>query len=202
MILPYINHKRRMKSQVKCQQCGKIFLDWITQGPKFCSRRCYAERQKVHNPNSPFAPGSLHPNWKGGVSSSKEYKREYDVLYKGERRAHISEKEKERYLRNRTRILSKVKEYRLKNPDRFRFFVKLYKARRRGADGSHTREEWENLKAKYNWTCPSCKRREPDISLTEDHVIPLSKGGSNNIENLQPLCRSCNTSKGTNSNRY
>ena len=32
--------------------------------------------------------------------------------------------------------------------------------------------------------------------LTLDHVIPRSKGGSSNPDNLQTLCRSCNTSKG------
>ena len=71
-----------------------------------------------------------------------------------------------------------------------------YKIRRKGATGSHTLKEWEILKAQYNWTCPICKKREPNIKLTEDHIIPLSKGGSNNIENIQPLCRSCNSSKG------
>lgn len=74
--------------------------------------------------------------------------------------------------------------------------------RNRSALGSHTYSEWETLKAQYNWTCPSCYKRELEIKLTLDHIIPLSKGGSNNIENIQPLCKSCNCKKHTKTTKY
>ncbi len=76
------------------------------------------------------------------------------------------------------------------------------KRNRMPKEGGHTWEEWGTLKAQYNWVCPSCKKQEPEIKLTQDHIIPLSKGGSDNIENIQPLCMPCNARKHTNIIRY
>jgi len=72
---------------------------------------------------------------------------------------------------------------------------------RRTPRGGHTQEEWEELKSQYNYTCPCCGRAEPEITLTRDHVVPRSmrwNGASNldDIENIQPLCSSCNRKKG------
>lgn len=76
------------------------------------------------------------------------------------------------------------------------FHSRKRRALKANAPGVFTEQEWEELKAKYNYTCPCCGRAEPEIKLTPDHIVPISKGGSNFIEDIQPLCGSCNSRKG------
>ncbi len=66
------------------------------------------------------------------------------------------------------------------------------RARSKNAEGSFTKDEWEQLKAQYGNRCVACGDDGP---LTADHVVPLILGGTNYITNIQPLCRSCNSSK-------
>jgi 5-methylcytosine-specific restriction endonuclease McrA len=41
--------------------------------------------------------------------------------------------------------------------------------------------------------CVKCRAMK---DLTWDHIVPLAKGGLNELSNLQVLCRSCNAKKG------
>jgi|LauGreDrversion4_2_1035121.scaffolds.fasta_scaffold248629_4 hypothetical protein len=65
-------------------------------------------------------------------------------------------------------------------------------ARKKNADGSHSLQEWEDLIIKFNNKCAFCEQTK---KLTKDHIIPLSKGGSDFITNIQPLCKNCNSKK-------
>ena len=57
-----------------------------------------------------------------------------------------------------------------------------------------TAAEWEMIKANYDYKCVYCGKG--GIKLTQDHVIPLSRGGSHTKENVVPACGLCNSSKG------
>ncbi len=73
---------------------------------------------------------------------------------------------------------------------------------KRNASGNHSLREWEELKEMFKFMCVCCKKFEPDIVLTEDHIMPLSLGGSNDIFNIQPLCKSCNSRKNAQNINY
>ncbi len=75
------------------------------------------------------------------------------------------------------------------NPDKAQFVLKKVLTEH------YTGKQWRELCARYENRCLCCGAT--DRPLTADHIVPLSKGESNSIDNIQPLCKKCNCIKHT-----
>jgi 5-methylcytosine-specific restriction enzyme A len=47
-----------------------------------------------------------------------------------------------------------------------------------------------------HYQCQSCGTTQQESALEIDHIIALAAGGTNDISNLQTLCKTCNNRKG------
>lgn len=72
-------------------------------------------------------------------------------------------------------------------------YVARYRARKESAEGFHTRAEWLELVQIFENKCAYCGII---CSPTKDHIVPLSRNGTDYIENITPACLSCNGKKG------
>jgi len=71
------------------------------------------------------------------------------------------------------------------------------RAREKNAPGSFKMEDFFELIKGLKNICPSCGNCIRTNCFSVDHIMPLSKGGSNYISNIQPLCYLCNVKKNT-----
>jgi 5-methylcytosine-specific restriction endonuclease McrA len=135
-----------------------------------------AKRKKFYedNPNRAYA--------------RKEYVKVYCEINSEKRKKYA----KEYYQANK----DKVKEYRkkyFKTESGIKAISKWNRrkrVRRLGADGFY---DWDICLKIYGNKCAICK--SDNKKLEADHIIPLTKGGTNWQFNIQPLCKSCNCSK-------
>ena len=69
-----------------------------------------------------------------------------------------------------------------------------YQARRKVASRHTSKKEVrEVVFEKHGEVCVKCGGTD---NIQIDHIVPVAKGGENSIDNYQPLCKSCNASKG------
>lgn len=124
--------------------------------------------------------------------NNREHRREYTRQYRV-KNPNRSKEHAQYYQTHKEQISTRVSAYIKANPD----VLQLKNARRRAfkknAQGDWTREQFKELCEQVDWCCAYCFGKFD--KLTPDHIIPLSRGGSNDISNIIPACGPCNYSK-------
>ena len=137
-----------------------------------------------------------------------EYQREYGARRYATHRAELLAGKRAWYQANRDRAIDRAREWSQANPEARREIRRRWKktdrgrlsdlanahariARKRGAPGRATPEQ---MTARWNYfggRCWMCFAPAEQF----DHVIPLSRGGTNWPSNLRPACALCNQKK-------
>lgn len=164
----------------RCPKCNKQlrFQDFYPSKHRSTGRMSYCKKCHREHRKKKYIE---NPEW------AKNYRKEY-------------------IKKNPEKVRQTNRSYRRANPDRVRASNHIYRAKNRKAYsdslkkrksmevGSWSYKQWGVLVWHYSPTgkCLWCGRIR---KLTVDHVIPISKNGPNTIDNLQPLCGSCNCTK-------
>lgn len=177
-----------------CRTCGSLVRYKIRRRCVLCTD---AYRRKYYQKN--------RDTW-------REYARQYDATHKEQK----AKRWRDYYTANKERVAAYKRKWATRarskecarasyrkwakaNPEKTRAARHLRRARLANAKGDFTAAEFLALCEHYDNKCLCCGEIK---KLTVDHVIPLSKGGDNDIHNIQPLCKSCNSKKHTKSTDY
>lgn len=196
--------KRVPKYECVCPGCGTQFLG-KQRNSRYCSHECYVASWHADHPEQVRSHKKKYQHSEHGKAKRSVWEQENED--------ELRQKASRYYLENRDAAIARAKESERKNPERARARKNAWQktekgrrtslqstrrriARKFNAPGAHTIEEFLQLCADFDDHCLCCLKKLERKELSIDHVVPISKGGSDGIENLQPLCRRCNVRKG------
>lgn len=129
----------------------------------------------------------------------KEQISEYKKMWSEENYERVAGYKRAYYEQYRDQVIARSKEWAEDHLEKVKRFKANNRRRRRAAKnagkGHFTVEEFDALCSAYGYACLCCG--VTDRILEADHVVPLTRGGSDEISNIQPLCGECNRRKFT-----
>ena len=172
----------------KCKSCVKARV----RKYRLSHRKQYAqyEKARVNLPHRVEARRKYQEQHKEQIF---EYKKKWSEDNSG----RVAAYKNDHYERNREEVIARSREWADNNAEKVKQFKANNRRTRRAAKhasyGNFTAREFEELCESYGNKCLRCDYM--GVVLEADHVVPLTRGGSDDIDNIQPLCGTCNRSK-------
>lgn len=189
-------HLWKWKKNRICLDCKKEFIPNTSKqsgcSPKCCGRigrRKWkrANRDKVNKWQNEWFKKKARENWYKRICKNCNKEFLPDLKHKNQQ-VYCSTNCRQKWNR---KWINKTEHAKAKK----RFEVSERKHRLRANGGKFTYEEWKQMKKDCGYTCQICGKKEPEIKLVRDHIVPIVKEGKHCKENIQPLCISCNCRK-------
>lgn len=157
----------------------------------WCKPCTHEQRAEAHRKNPQVRRDRRRERYREDEDFRARYKRQQQESYQRNKHKRVAANRRW-YLENRERLREIRRRWRQENPELNKVYHYRWLSRKEGSGDEFTLREWLALCESYDHRCLACGQPKP---LTVDHVVPLSKGGSNSIENIQPLCQPCNSEK-------
>jgi 5-methylcytosine-specific restriction endonuclease McrA len=127
----------------------------------------------------------------------KEQIAQYKKIWMANNKESVDASKRNYYDLNRGEVIARSKKWAEDNPEKVRQAKANNSRKRRAArhasPGCFTAEEFEALCDAYGNRCLACG--DTEAVLEADHIVPLTRGGTDDIGNIRPLCGSCNRKK-------
>lgn len=183
----FVPHRKSQKNcTAKCTALAAVAA-WRKRNPE--KMKAYAkERSEYNRTHAEENTQKRRTAWVKDLDKSRAMAR---AKYAA-RRKHYAEYQREWRHRHPDKAREAVMSWRAKHPEHNTVRNHRRKARLSLALGRCNTRDMKTLREILGSVCLRCGR---DKGITWDHVIPLSRGGSDGPLNKQPLCVYCNTSK-------
>lgn len=125
-------------------------------------------------------------------ANNKEKRKQYTAKYRSRNIERHKAWVKNWKAANKEHVAAYQRGWLKSHPEQTRQYQRNRKAWKNSSPGKITIPEWLDICSQYGGKCLRCGSER----ITMDHIVPLSAGGAHSKENVQPLCASCNASKG------
>ena len=113
-------------------------------------------------------------------------------IYRENNREKLRLKGMEYYENNKPKCKIASRKWNDNNRDVCNITTQRYRNIKAKLESTLTLEQWTEIKQYFNNECAYCGKAS---KLTQDHFVPLTKGGGYTKDNIIPVCGSCNPSK-------